>query len=68
MNETESFKMLTFFSYYIISNSTYSLLASFIAYKKKIVDKIICPMKWYKNYSTEDLNIIFDKKIFKIIK
>jgi hypothetical protein len=68
LDESESFKLLTFFKYFIISNSTFSLLATFLAHKKKNIDQIIAPFIWFKNYSTEDLNLIFDKKVFKIFR
>jgi hypothetical protein len=44
MNDLEEFELLRNYKYYIISNSTYSLAASFLSRYKKV---IIAPKYWF---------------------
>jgi hypothetical protein len=64
-----SFIDLSFFQNYIISNSTFSLLAAFIAYKREQNINICAPKYWYGDlkYSDTELLMSFNNINLKII-
>ena len=61
LNDYEEFELLRNYKYYIISNSTFSLVASYLSQKKKI---IIAPKYWFKNIKN---TLIKKNKSFKLV-
>ena len=58
-NSISDFLKLSYFKNFIISNSTYGLLSSYISYRRGNNVKVICPKIWYSDIYTRDTELMF---------
>ena len=64
-NELENFSEMSNYNNYILSNSTFGLLAAYISARKKGCVNIILPCEWVKNTKVEKTELI--SKYFDLI-